>query len=642
MWTADPVSGLVRLQSDSSSTRSATRGPRFQTIIGLEIHAQLQIPTKLFSPTTLLQNITQQRPVRDDDNADGGTTLTYASASAISSPPNTQLSLLDVAVPGSLPVLSAAAVHAAVLASAALQCEIRETSRFERKHYSYADLAMGYQITQQRWPLAVNGSVSWNTSAASSKPTKNKKQSAASTAVDTVTCRIERLQLEQDTAKTTTRRRSIPNDAQPSSSTHFTEALVDFNRAGVALIEIVTAPDLRSSQQAVRLTEIVRQLLLHVGVCDGQLQSGSLRVDLNVNIEELIERDDAEEDIKSQQEEQQQQQQQRPRRSPLVEVKNLNSLRQVEEAALYEARRQAAVWSNEHDDDNNDAAVGLSGETRTWNVLANKTDLLRKKDQEQDYRFMPEPDLPPLVLNAATLDGCASVQEFVDQHLPELPAQALERLMQVYGLSAYQAAVVAADPPAIHLLDTAIATALRQLGNDSTVDDENGGNSKRVKDIAQSAANLLSNELFKLVKEDTLDESDRTVTVQASSVTGEQLGEIVVLLTRNTISNTTAKKLLAVLYHEEETGVSPSKVAAARGFELVTDPEQLREFCRNVMTSHPDEVVVYQRGGKFVGKMIKLFTGKAMAASRGNAHPERLREALLEVLEEVAPGVTDQ
>jgi aspartyl-tRNA(Asn)/glutamyl-tRNA(Gln) amidotransferase subunit B len=207
--------------------------------------------------------------------------------------------------------------------------------------------------------------------------------------------------------------------------------------------------------------------------------------------------------------------------------------------------------------------------------------------------------------------------------------------------------VVAADPPAIRLLDTAIATALQQLqfgSNCVADDDETSGNANTrvVKEIAQSAANLLCNELFALVKEDTPDDSADTVTVQASTVTGEQLGEIVVLLTRQAISNTMAKKLLAVLYREEESGASPSKVAEARGFELVTDPEQLRDLCRDVMTSHPDEVLVYQRGGKFVGKMIKLFTGKAMAGSRGNAHPERLREALLQVLEEVAPGVADE
>jgi aspartyl-tRNA(Asn)/glutamyl-tRNA(Gln) amidotransferase subunit B len=623
-WTADPVSGLVYRKSDPPRQGQARKSKYFQTIIGLEIHAQLQIPTKLFSPTT----------------------LTTGTASQL--PPNTQLSLLDVAVPGSLPVLSAAAVHAAVLAAAALQCQICETSRFERKHYTYADLPAGYQITQQRWPLAVDGSVTWNnntttstptTTSAASSGTKTKQKKHNMQADTNITCRIERLQLEQDTAKTTTRRRSTKDEHEQS----LTEALVDFNRAGVALIEIVTMPDLRSSQQAVRFTEIVRQLLLHVGVCDGQLQSGSLRVDLNVNIEEVEHDDehtnthaDGNEDVSSSsasattitQPQQQQQQQQQRRRSPRVEVKNLNSLRQVHEAALYEARRQAALWTNERED-----AV-LSEETRTWNVLANKTDLIRKKDQEQDYRFLPEPDLPPLVLNAATLDGCASVHEFVNQHLPELPAQALERLMQVYGLSAYQATVVAADPPAIHLLDTAISMALQQLDSD----DKN----KRVKEIAQSAANLLSNELFALVKEDTPDDSDHSSTVQTSIVTGEQLGEIVVLLTQEAISSTMAKKLLAVLYHEEETGTSPSKVAAARGFELVTDPVELRDLCRDVLTSHPDEVLVYQRGGKFVGKMIKLFTGKAMAASRGNAHPERLREALLEVLEEVAPSVKDE
>ena len=556
-WSADAITGLVYRNQEKEAV--------FQTIIGLEIHAQLQIPTKLFSTT----NIQISNPA-----------------------PNTQLSLLDIALPGSLPVLSAAAVQAAVLAAAALQCQIATVSRFERKHYVYADLPAGYQITQQRWPLAVDGCINFSSAAAANNTKKRKKkQQSGASDTNVTTCRIERLQLEQDTAKTV--QRTVGSK---------TESLVDFNRAGSALIEIVTAPDIRSAAAAVQATETVRQLLRHTGVCDGQLQSGSLRVDLNVNLQDS-----------------------KGRRSLRVEVKNLNSLRQVQEAALFEAVRQAQAWSTDNEDDTGGDQPQQFSETRTWNVLDHKTVLIRLKDSEQDYRFLPEPDLPPVVLNAETLDGCQSVQDFCDQRMPELPAQALERLMETYSLSHYQATVVAADPPAILLLDTAIATAQQLL-------DESSHSIPPAK-IAQLAANLLTNELFALVKEDA-PESDHVPTVQTSAVTGQQLGEIVVLLATGSLSSTMAKKLLAVIYTQSLTGASPAQVAAEHGFQLVTDSNALLSLCRQVLADHPAEVGLLKQGGKFVGKMQKLFTGKAMAASHGNAHPERLQEALQNVMEE--------
>jgi len=533
-WKSDHPTGILSYKKE----------PLYQTIIGLEVHAQLSIATKLFSP-----------------------------ASTSSGPPNTRAHPLDLAVPGSLPTISQSAVQSAVLAAAALQCQISTTSRFERKHYAYADLPAGYQITQQRWPLAQNGMLSCQYG-------KKKKE---------LSCRINRIQLEQDTGKT----------AMTINGNNGTGlSRVDFNRAGCALIEIVTEPDLRSSEQAAAAMETIRQLLKHVGVCDGRMEQGSLRCDLNVNLQR-ISNDDT----------------QHQERSPRVEVKNLNSIKQVQDAANYEVLRQAKAWMDDEE---------LSAETRTWNVASNKTVLIRRKDDEQDYRFLPEPDLPPLILDESVFGGVA-VQAFLDENLPELPGAAVERMVQSYGLSDYQANVIASDPPAIHLFDNAVKAALDELGETFAV----------AKKVADYTAKLLSNELFALVKENALEESEASV--HDSTVDGEQLAEIVVMLTKETISSTMAKKLLRILFEEENLrGARPRQVAADHGFELITDTHELRKVCETVVAKQPEMLDIYRKGGRHVTKMLKHFTGQAMAASHGNAHPERLREVLTTVLEEQA------
>lgn len=518
----------LRLDADAGSITSEHSKHTFQTIIGLEVHAQLDIPTKLFS------------------NA----------PSKASNAPNTDIMPFDLAVPGFLPQLSKQAVQAAVLAAAALNCDIQTTSRFERKHYAYADLPLGYQITQQRWPVARHGNI--------------RLEDEGNTV-----CRINRIQLETDTAKTTMHQQKGKTDIV---------SRVDFSRAGNALIEIVMEPDLSTPRQAAAAVTGLRQLLRYAGVCDGRMNEGSLRVDLNVNLAYRDEHGAT-------------------GRTPRVEVKNLNSVQQVHDAAVYEVLRQANAIINQE---------SMVMETRTWNVLNKQTLLIRRKDQADDYRFLPDPDLPPLVIDETTFDG-ESLESFLKARLPELPAAAIRRLRDQYGLTEYQARVIANDPPAIRFFDNALQESKS----------------------ADIVVNLLINDLFGLVKEHHVDHEEEEPSMANCPLQGRQLGILASMLQEEGISSTQSKKLLRLLY-EDSPEKDPRDLAREKGFELITDTEALRQLVESVVDSHPNELDVYRKGGKYMTKMTKLFTGKAMSASRGNAHPERLVEIVHEVLKKKA------
>lgn len=599
-WTVDSETGIV----------SHGGTPRYQTLLGLEIHAQLDISTKLFSSTVVTSS------------GGGG----YA-ASHHHNKPNTSVFPFDVAVPGWLPRLSHEAVQAAVLSAAALQCHLPPMSRFERKHYFYADLPLGYQMTQQRWPLAKDGILKCQRQNVKKKKQKSAKQAEQS---PYFSVSIDRIQLEQDTGKTI---------VMTNPRTNQKESLVDFNRAGQALIEIVFAPDLRSPLDAATAVETLRSLLKHIGTCNGKLEEGSLRCDVNVSIAALEEGDAGPDDT--------QQDLLLERAGNRVEVKNLNSLRQIQEAAKYEALRQAKAAT----DDNQPTAQ----ETRTFDVKTGQTIVLRTKEGAKDYRFMPEPDLPPLILNEKVLDGM-TVDDFIATHLPELPEDARQRLKQDYGLSDYMATVIVGDPPAIAFFDEAVEVALAELSTSSSqMDDVDNGAGKQQKlQVSEAVANLLCNELFALVREfeterliveGSLDSSaGGTTSVQYSKVTGNQLGQVVVLLIQEIISNTMAKQLLRVLYEEHDDDdeaattaanevVAVREIARNHGFELITDVKVIQEFCLQVLREHPEELNRYKLGGKYAIKMTKFFLGKAMAACQGNAHPERLNEVLRDVLE---------
>ena len=619
-WSVDSDTGVVFFEGK----------PRFQTVIGLEIHAQLDISTKLFSGC----------PVPNSAKR---------SASTNNSKPNSSVWPMDVGIPGFLPRLSGEAVKAAVLSAGAMKCVVPTMSRFERKHYFYADLPLGYQITQQRWPLARDGIVTCRRPGSNnhSKKKKNKKKSKKSGSKsddddDTFRFRIERVQLEQDTGKTLA-------DAYTNPVTNRKESLVDFNRAGRALIEVVSHPDLRSSTQAAIAVETLRSLFKHIGICDGKMEEGSLRCDLNVSIAPIVEGDGADEFIVNSFDD-------ISRTGNRVEVKNLNSVRQVQQAAEYEALRQSkAILLDDSP---------TSQETRTFDVKRNCTVVLRTKEGAKDYRFMPEPDLPPLILNEEAFgEGIKNVQTFLEENLPELPDGARQRLQDAYGLSDYLASVITSDPPAIAFFDESVYEAKLQLATDVV-----GEREKRK--IPETVANLLCNELFalvrefemqRLVEEGLIDTSSTgggggasDSSIRFSRVSGYQLGEVVALVLEGVISNTMAKQLLRVVYSDavmeaEEsesatssaTSSSPRKVALERGFQLIVDAEELATLCRTAIDSSPKEMERYKLGGKFATKITKFLLGKAMGASRGNAHPERLNEVLAELLEEVAPLVKE-
>jgi len=521
-----------------------------------------------------------------------------------------------------------------------MKCELPTLSRFERKHYFYADLPLGYQITQQRWPLARDGVLTCQSVTTNKTSKKKKKKKKTSTTVgsndddddDAFTLRIERVQLEQDTGKTLA-------DAYTNPLTKRRESLVDFNRAGRALIEVVSHPDLRSGAQAAIVVETLRSLFKHIGTCDGKMEDGSLRCDLNVSIAPISDNDaesNKSSDIVS-------------RTGHRVEVKNLNSIRQVQQAAEYEALRQSKAEID---------GAPTAQETRTFDVKGNRTVVIRTKEGAKDYRFMPEPDLPPLVLGEEALgEGFRDAEAFLEANLPELPDDARQRLRDDFGLSDYLAGVITSDPPAIGFFDESVREVQSQLAgcDTATISD------REKRKIPETVANLLCNELFalvrefemqRLIEEGLVDATGRGGTsdssIRFSRVSGFQLGEVVALVLEGTISNTMAKQLLRVLYSHamefepEELSKSsfvrsPRDVAKERGFQLITDAEELARLCREAIEASPKEMERYRLGGKFATKITKFLLGKVMGASRGNAHAERLNEVLTEILEEVAP-----
>uniref|UniRef100_A0A7S2UU37 Glutamyl-tRNA(Gln) amidotransferase subunit B, mitochondrial n=1 Tax=Attheya septentrionalis TaxID=420275 RepID=A0A7S2UU37_9STRA len=653
--SVDSRTGLV----SSISSPLSSDPLLFQTVIGLEIHAQLKVPSKLFSSAHSTSHTSGVQTMMPRPNDVG----------------RNRVAPLDVAYPGWLPILAQETVQAAVLSAAALQCHFPPWSKFERKHYFYPDLPQGYQITQQRWPLATHGtllcrpyniplSISPTTSNNNNNTTKNNKkpqqpqrnrgqsqpqiipneqqqqqqeqeQSQEDAIPRMVQVNIDRIQLEQDTGKST-------------SSSVTSTSLLDMNRAGCALVEVVFCPDLRSSHDAAAVVLEVQRLLRHVGTCDGKLEQGSLRCDLNVSIAPLSPSnpndanmlDDDDNPFAHQLP---------PGTGHRVEVKNLNSIRQVISAAEYEAIRQAQAYL---------AGTPTGRETRTFHVPTQTTRKIRDKGGAVDYRFLPEPDLPPLHLNRQTFGG-RTLEDFLNESLPELPEPAVHRLVKEYGITEEMALVIVADRPAIALYELAVATVRHEISKH-----EKGEEQTQTVDVnvERMVANWLCNDLFGLVKAaaaTATQDGEEDSSVQQSKVDGRQLGLLVALILEGTVSTTMAKKILHELYHASKhiaadssssstssttptIITTPRDIAMAKGWQLMTDPGALHDLCHGVVhdPKHAKQLSQYQQGGKKVWKLSKFFVGKAMATSKGNAHPERLQEALEQVLSQATSSST--
>ena len=467
----------------------------WEVVIGLEIHAQVTSNAKLFS----------------------------GAATEFGAPPNAQVSLVDAAMPGMLPVINAECVRQAVRTGLGLNAKINLRSVFDRKNYFYPDLPQGYQISQYKSPIVGEGEI------AVEMPDG-----------ETVNVGIERLHLEQDPGK-------MLHDQLPSAS------LIDFNRCGVALMEIVSKPDLRSSEEAKACVTKLRSILRYLGTCDGDMEKGSLRADVNVSVR-------------------------RPG-DPLgtrCEIKNINSIRFIGQAIEHEARRQIEILED---------GGAIVQETRLFDPDKGETRSMRTKEEAQDYRYFPDPDLLPLELTEAYVAELAA-------HLPELPDAKKARFIADYGLGAYDADVLVAEKETADYFE-----AVARGGRD-----------------AKLAANWVINELA-----GRLNREGRPI--EESPVTADQLGAVLDLIGAGTISGKIAKDVFEIVWSE---GGDPRVIVEQRGLKLVTDAAVIDRVVEEIIAANPDKAAQ----AKLKPAMLGWFVGQAMKASGGKANPQALNEIL--------------
>jgi aspartyl-tRNA(Asn)/glutamyl-tRNA(Gln) amidotransferase subunit B len=450
---------------------------------------------------------------------------------AFGAPPNTHVCPVCLGLPGSLPVLNRAAVEYAIRAALALGCRINETSIFARKNYFYPDLPKGYQISQYERPLASEGVLSF----------------AKAGGVERV--RITRVHLEEDAGKSL-------HEGFPDSSR---KTYVDYNRSGTPLIEIVTEPDLRSAADAAEFFTQLRAILVWLGVSDGNMEEGSLRCDANVSV--------------------------RPEGTLALgtkaEVKNLNSFRFLERALEYEIERQIEVLQ---------AGRRVIQETRLWDSAAGETVSMRSKEEAHDYRYFPEPDLPPVLVEAATVDAIA-------REMPELPQARRQRFVAALGLPDYDATILTASRALADFFEATVAAGA----------------------AAKAASNWMMGELTR-----ALNESGKAIT--DSPVSPDRLAGLLALVDQGRISGAMAKTVFEKMF---ASGQSASDIVAAEGLAQITDDAQITERITAVLAANDDAVAQY-RAGKSAA--LGFLVGQVMKATGGKANPKRVNELLKQML----------
>ena len=465
----------------------------WEVVIGMEVHAQVTSQAKLFS----------------------------GASTAFGGEPNAHVSLIDAAMPGMLPVINEECVRQAVRTGLGLKAKINLKSVFDRKNYFYPDLPQGYQISQYKSPIVGEGEVVVDLPDG-----------------ETARVGIERLHLEQDAGK-------LLHDQHASMS------LVDLNRSGVALMEIVTKPDLRSADEAKAFIGKLRTILRYLGTCDGDMEKGNLRADVNVSV--------------------------RKPGTPLgtrCEIKNLNSIRFIGQAIEHEARRQIGIIED---------GGTIEQETRLFDADKGETRSMRSKEEAHDYRYFPDPDLLPLALSPSLL---ADLQA----QLPELPDDKKARFVRDYALSGYDSGVLVAERETAEFFEAVV--------NGS----ETGSGSKR---DAKLAANWVINELA-----GRLNKEGKAIT--ASPVSAVQLGAILDLLAGNTISGKIAKDVFEIVWTE---GGDPRAIVEARGLQQLTDLSAIEKLVDDILAKNPDKVADAKTNPKavgwFVGQVMKASGGKA-------------------------------
>ena len=507
----------------SAKTSNLIKGATgdWEVIVGLEVHAQVNSRAKLFS----------------------GSSTEFGAA------PNSHVSLVDAAMPGMLPVINAECVAQAVRTGLGLNSQIHLKSVFDRKNYFYPDLPQGYQISQYQQPIVGEGKIEIDVDG------------------ETLTIGIERLHLEQDAGK------SI-HDQHPEFS------YVDLNRSGVALMEIVSKPDLRSAKQAQAYVTKLRTILRYLGTCDGDMEKGNLRADVNVSV-----------------------------RKPgaalgtRCEIKNVNSIRFIGQAVEVEARRQIEIIED---------GGKIDQETRLFDPAKGETRSMRSKEEAHDYRYFPDPDLLPLELKPAFVAKLKS-------QLPELPDAKKARFVREYGLSPYDAGVLVAERENAEYFSEVVTLRLAatEAPDTAAFTISDGGASSASATLARDpkiAVNWVINELFgRLNKENK--------GVAQSPVTAAQLGNLVGLISDGTISGKIAKDVFEILWTE---GGDPAEIVEKRGMKQVTDTGAIEKACDEIIAANPDKVAAV----KAKPTMLGWFVGQVMKQTGGKAAPAAVNEIL--------------
>jgi aspartyl-tRNA(Asn)/glutamyl-tRNA(Gln) amidotransferase subunit B len=467
---------------------------KWEIVLGLEVHAQVLSNAKLFS----------------------------GAATAFGAEPNSQVSLVDAAMPGMLPVINKFCVEQAIRTGLGLKAQINLNSTFDRKNYFYPDLPAGYQISQYKSPIVGEGQIIVDMPGGKS-----------------FTVAIERLHLEQDAGKSL-------HDQDPNRS------FVDLNRAGVALMEIVSRPDLRSGEEAAAYVRKLRAILRYLGTCDGNMEEGSMRADVNVSVR-------------------------RPggELGTRCEIKNVNSMRFIAQAVDFEARRQIGILED---------GGKIHQETRLYDAKLGETRSMRSKEEAHDYRYFPDPDLLPLELDGAWVDQ-------IRASLPELPDDKKARFMSQYGLNAYDAGVLVAEREPADYFEAAAK------GRD-----------------AKLVANWIMGDL-------SAKANATGVSVVSVGIPAEHIGELVGLISDQTISGKIAKDVFAIML---DTGHAPARIVEERGLRQVTDTSAIEAAIDAVIAANPAKVEEVKAKPKLMG----WFVGQVMAKTQGKANPQAVNDLL--------------
>lgn len=476
---------------------------RFKTVIGLEIHVQLSTKTKAFC---------------------------NCSADVFELPPNTAVCPVCTGQPGALPIVNQTMIDYAIKLALALNCKVNRYSRFDRKNYFYPDLPKGYQISQYFYPLATNGHLDIDVDGTTKR------------------VRIRRLHLEEDAGK-------LLHEGDSITQAKF--SLVDMNRCGIPLVEIVTEPDLSSPKEARIFTEKLRSILRYLKISTGDMEKGALRCDANISMMDL----------------------ERNVSSNRVEVKNMNSFKFIEKALEYEEQRiMEALMKGEN----------VEKETRGWDLTTKTTVSMRGKEEESDYRYFPEPDIPPVLVSEERI-------EKLKASLPELPDQKKLRFVQMYGLPDYDAAVLTADEAIADFFESCV----------------------RLTGKPKESSNWIMTEMLREMKE-----SEEELKIKP-----EHIAELIKLVDGGEISIKTAKEIFPEVFR---TGKMPSQIVGEKGLKQLSDEQTIVEIAKKVLEENPAVVNQYKAGKTNV---LSFFVGQIMKRTRGTANPKLVNEVLRRLLE---------